>query len=172
GTVENYQPVVDDTPTPTPLAPTPVPTPNTVGPTFALPPMTPPTATPPPTTEPPLSPGSADVYPALGCWTDDVTDRVLSGGFIKNQIDMTTEKCAKYCSGPASAYFGTEFGSECFCGFSTDDHEEYGESTGCTMPCTGDAGQICGGNTAINIYSLRYTYVGCFVDSPDRRVLT
>lgn len=96
--MENYQPVVDDTPTPTPLAPTPVPTPNTVGPTFALPPMTPPTATPPPTTEPPLSitpaPGSADVYPALGCWTDDVTDRVLSGGFIKNQIDMTTEVTA------------------------------------------------------------------------------
>lgn len=41
------------------------------------------------------------------------------------------------------------------------------------MPCTGDAGEICGGNNAINVYKYAdYNSEGCFVDSGSNRVLT
>lgn len=58
---------------------------------------------------------------------------------------------------------------QCFCGLTTDDPEENGSSTDCTMPCTGDADQICGGNKAVSVYEYpRYTYVDCFADGSDR----
>ncbi|CAM9302811.1 unnamed protein product [Sphacelaria rigidula] len=159
GPVGGFQPV--ETPPPATAPPT------TAPPTTAPPTTVPPT-TAPPTTEPPTIVESP-AYVTLGCWTDDVADRVLSGASIKKQPDMTTEKCAAYCAGPATSYFGTQYGNECYCGLTTDDPEEYGPSTGCTFPCSGDDSQTCGGNRAINIYAYsEYSYVDCFVDGRDR----
>ncbi|CAN0567110.1 unnamed protein product, partial [Laminaria digitata] len=57
--------------------------------------------------------------------------------------------CALLCEG--SAYFGTEYGNECFCGPSTDDPKSLGERT-CDRRCAGDADQICGDRDAISLY--------------------
>ncbi|CAM9763309.1 unnamed protein product, partial [Sphacelaria rigidula] len=76
--------------------------------------------------------------------------------------------CATLCEG--SAYFGTQFGKECYCGPASDDFDSLGEAT-CTMSCSGDANETCGGRLAISVYE--YTgYAGCFMDNVTDRVLT
>lgn len=76
---------------------------------------------------------------------------------------------------------------QCFCSVKGDelDHKE---STACNFKCTGDTSQTCGGFDAISVYSFgggapappapapveasKYTYMGCFADSKDNRLLS
>ncbi|CAN0001564.1 unnamed protein product, partial [Sphacelaria rigidula] len=108
----------------------------------------------------------------LGCWTDEIGNRVLSGAFLKADPEMTTEKCATECIG--STYFGTEYAEEqCFCGSSIDNPAVHGVSTDCDMPCSGDSSQLCGGRYAINVFKYtNYRSLGCFADDAPGRVLS
>ncbi|CAN0459482.1 unnamed protein product [Ascophyllum nodosum] len=67
---------------------------------------------------------------------------------------MTTEFCAGFCQG--SAYFGTQYRRECWCGEATDDPTILGTAT-CTRTCLGDKSQICGGVFAMSVYEYEYT---------------
>ncbi|CAN0432934.1 unnamed protein product [Ascophyllum nodosum] len=87
-------------------------------------------------------------YTYLGCYADSV-DRVLTGDSTSDSQDMTTELCAEFCEG--STYFGTEFRRECYCGEATDDPTSLGSAT-CSMSCTGDSTQTCGGTFAVSLY--------------------
>lgn len=78
------------------------------------------------------------------------------------------KSCATSCEG--SAYFGTQFGEECYCSSGSDELDSLGEAT-CNMECSGDDSETCGGRLAISVYE--YTgYAGCFVDNVRDRVLT
>jgi hypothetical protein len=77
---------------------------------------------------------------------------------------MTPELCAKNCnfddgSGSPQRYFGVQCGSQCFCGKSYGSQGRAPES-GCSVPCAGDASQVCGGcadeGNHNSIYSLPY----------------
>eukprot|EP00904_Undaria_pinnatifida_P008030 jgi/Undpi1/4357/HiC_scaffold_17.g07723.m1 len=186
--VSNYRPI--PAPTPSPITPTIVPvtptvppanppSPSPIVPTYppvmptefpVMPTLEPVTATvtpeAAPTATPAMTPLPSTSYTSVGCYADRSTDRVLSGAFVKGDGEMTTEKCAMLCEG--SAYFGTEYTNECFCGPSTDDPTRLGPAT-CNFPCAGDAAQTCGGYNAISVYEyLDYPFVGCFKDSSDR----
>ncbi|CAM9719121.1 unnamed protein product, partial [Sphacelaria rigidula] len=83
-----------------------------------------------------------------------------------------SQACASLCRG--SAFFGTEFGEECYCGSSSDDPELF-DNADCNMGCSGDASETCGGRNAVSVYQFTEdpsAYAGCFVDSSRDRVLT
>lgn len=75
--------------------------------------------------------------------------------------------------------------SQCFCGAGVFNWAKSGQ-TGCTMACSGNAGEICGGSSRINIYNYTapftkpvlpptigaYNLQGCFVDSTASRGLS
>jgi hypothetical protein len=90
---------------------------------------------------------------------------------------MTIEKCASLCSD--YTFYGLEYGGECYCG-NTIDHGafKFVDQSVCNMACKGNSEEICGGNSALNIYGPpqtepevvvpSFTYVGCFDDSGAR----
>jgi WSC domain len=53
-------------------------------------------------------------YKYLGCFTDNTGSRALSGKIPGATSTNTLESCAAACSG--YNYFGTEYGTECYCG--------------------------------------------------------
>ena len=54
-------------------------------------------------------------------------------------------------------YAGTQFGKHCFCGTCYD---TLGTSTDCTMTCSGDSQQICGGIMANLVYQTSKDVMG------------
>ncbi|KAF2873914.1 hypothetical protein BDV95DRAFT_593207 [Massariosphaeria phaeospora] len=118
-----------------------------------------------------------------GCMTDLVEKRTIVGK-TRTTDENSYESCAAFCDG--FQFFGVEYGSECYCSDSIRDSPEVEEKddSECTMPCTGDPTQACGGPSRITVFkSLKpftgrsnpvisgYDYAGCFTDSPQTRVL-
>lgn len=53
-------------------------------------------------------------YAPLGCYNDPGDARVLNGGMTSSS-SQTVAGCASSCAAQGFAYFGTEYGSECWC---------------------------------------------------------
>jgi hypothetical protein len=89
----------------------------------------------------------------LGCGTDNVVDRAMSGAWEYNDY-MSIESCIDWCSNKGFSYAGLEYANQCFCNNSLN--TKYAPKTGimgsCTMPCVGNYKQICGGANAMSIY--------------------
>ena len=87
----------------------------------------------------------------IGCYGDGAAgySRALDGSEYTDDNSMTAALCYSLCQADGYTYYGTEFGSQCFCG---DSYDAYGESTACTMACTGDADEVCGGDRALSVY--------------------
>eukprot|EP00904_Undaria_pinnatifida_P007443 jgi/Undpi1/3829/HiC_scaffold_16.g07198.m1 len=94
-------------------------------------------------------------YTSVDCFVDDKNNRVLSTLAYRTDTN-TIEACAAACIG--STYFGTEYGTECFCSVAGDDPAELGTAT-CGTACTGDSSQICGGTNAIFVYEYGETTI-------------
>ncbi|CAM9199998.1 unnamed protein product [Ectocarpus sp. 12 AP-2014] len=122
----------------------------------------------------------------LGCYGDSQTARVFS--VTTDSESMTSAFCASFCAD--YAYYGTQYGAECWCGNSGFD--TYGESTDCSIACSGDANETCGGFNAMSIYANEdvdpveepvvepveepttgggYTNLGCWSDPQDSRMM-
>lgn len=89
--------------------------------------------------------------------------------------------CSEYCFSRNYQYSGTEYSDECYCGqsLSTVGGVTGLASTGCTMPCSGDATQLCGGSNAVLVTTNPTTMVqnwqpaGCWSDHyPTARMLS
>ncbi|CAG8662879.1 43_t:CDS:10, partial [Acaulospora colombiana] len=82
--------------------------------------------------------------------SDSMDARTLVNQF---NVDGTTtiEKCTAICFEKSFQYAGVEYGGDADCSNSI---AGTGKSVtdGCTMPCSGDSTQICGGGNRINIY--------------------
>eukprot|EP00903_Cladosiphon_okamuranus_P016219 g14966.t1 len=87
-------------------------------------------------------------YEELGCFADRGNGRVMK--YKNHDPELTTERCALECDG--HAFFGTQYGDECWCGDDDTDHLKHGESEACDFKCPGDATQNCGGRWAMNVY--------------------
>jgi len=92
----------------------------------------------------------------LGCFADNpgaqtngLGNRVLGGAMIPSDGAMTNDKCTRFCGEKGFAYAGTQYARWCFCG---DSHADRGTSDNCTMNCSGDPGEICGGGWANSVY--------------------
>lgn len=59
--------------------------------------------------------------------------------------------CKAHCSSKGKYYYGTQYGSECWCGEEGTDYNKYGSAT-CDRPCSGDPTTICGGSYAMTVY--------------------
>eukprot|EP00617_Octactis_speculum_P000222 CAMPEP_0185793144 /NCGR_PEP_ID=MMETSP1174-20130828/159310_1 /TAXON_ID=35687 /ORGANISM="Dictyocha speculum, Strain CCMP1381" /LENGTH=725 /DNA_ID=CAMNT_0028488261 /DNA_START=1161 /DNA_END=3335 /DNA_ORIENTATION=- len=87
-------------------------------------------------------------YAYIGCYAD-AEDRDVSYFAGIDDVSMT----ATYCAGSCASYlfFATQNSGECRCGNS---YGGYGDSSGCTSPCTGDSTEMCGGAWANSVYSI------------------
>eukprot|EP00752_Nemacystus_decipiens_P010979 g9756.t1 len=89
----------------------------------------------------------------LGCYKDVVSDRALSHK-TTSRSDMSHERCLDFCNdSKKSKFFAVQFGKECFCGEAQEQYDKHGRAI-CDMPCSGDNDLICGGNAAMNVFSI------------------
>lgn len=95
-------------------------------------------------------------YSYLGCFRDQGDPTGTSGrdlhGFVANESGMTTEKCVSLCRAKSFQYAGTQYSTWCFCGNS---YGRSGPADNCTMRCSGNQSQTCGGTWANSVYSVR-----------------
>src|SRR5262249_53265626 len=82
----------------------------------------------------------------IGCFADQST-RDLPTKLWSNSTNTPTA-CIAGCQKAGFAYAGVQYTSECWCGNS---YGRYGTSTNCTMTCSGDSTQICGGAWANDV---------------------
>jgi hypothetical protein len=97
---------------------------------------------------------------------------------------MTNEMCASYCGGLKYPLFGTEYGTECFCGTYNRKGSVPAPASDCKMACAGSATQKCGAGNRLSVYAVSnytapsipstvagYAYAGCYTESTTGRAL-
>lgn len=115
----------------------------------------------------------ADVgnYRYQGCYTDStvIGEKSLTGK-VTYDATMTLDKCRRSCEADGYPYFGTEYGSQCFCGtrlYAEDENADNSDPEDdiparanlvsdreCSMRCVGDAtnSTICGDANRLSVY--------------------
>jgi hypothetical protein len=101
----------------------------------------------------------------IGCGKEQPNDaepkRAFTGASTTYDEQMTVQRCIDFCDngggGVKSAsfeYAGLQFGRECWCGDELNRANEPDPSVmgDCTMECTGNHTQICGGDRMISMY--------------------
>ena len=102
---------------------------------------------------------SAGVLPAgwsaLGCFTDNVSARILTQGqpVLGGYLNMTIWNCLNACQGAGYSLAGVEYSQECYCGsqIKNDGPCALDQAT-CNMPCKGNSAETCGGPNRLNMY--------------------
>ncbi|RDA93476.1 hypothetical protein CP533_2647 [Ophiocordyceps camponoti-saundersi (nom. inval.)] len=89
-------------------------------------------------------------YTLVGCYAEAPSARALPQKTTIDSKTTTNDACAKACAG--SRYFGTEYGSECYCGSFVNGGAKTAPLTDCGMPCAGDPYQYCGGADRLELY--------------------
>ncbi|KAH8898219.1 hypothetical protein GQ53DRAFT_881242 [Thozetella sp. PMI_491] len=98
----------------------------------------------------PQLPQSVGSWELQGCYTDLPTARGLTGKVLMADT-MTLELCASTCS--KFAYFGTEYGRECYCGNSVaSTSAKLLDPSECNMSCKGNKAQSCGSGRRLQVY--------------------
>jgi hypothetical protein len=99
----------------------------------------------------------ADNY--LGCYNDS-SDRTLGGAYMSGNGSLTIEGCHEFCAAQGgSRYHGLEYGSQCYCGNYLNPVASLlnltsspTNASACSMRCTGNNPEICGGGNALSMY--------------------
>ncbi|KAK1993041.1 WSC domain-containing protein [Colletotrichum falcatum] len=89
-------------------------------------------------------------FTLVGCWTEGDGVRALGQKNYASGDNMTLEHCASYCSG--YKYFGTEYGSECYCGDFLAASSSEAPLADCAMTCSGDQYEYCGAGNRLTLY--------------------
>lgn len=89
-------------------------------------------------------------YSFVGCWTEGTGARALAAKTYASADNMTLENCADFCAG--YRYFGVEYASECYCGNTLHVTSTNASLDDCSMPCTGNPYQHCGGPDRLELY--------------------
>ena len=83
----------------------------------------------------------------VGCFADFYPNSRAMSDASTTFSSNTPSTCAAFCTSLGIPYSGTEYGNECYCSQKVPTTT----STGCTMNCTGDPKQTCGGANAISV---------------------
>lgn len=83
----------------------------------------------------------------LGCF-GDAANRDLPTQVSVNPVTTTT--CETACAQAGLLFAGLQYADECWCG---DSYGSYGTSTNCTMACSGNSAEICGGGWTNSVYT-------------------
>ncbi|KAI1328804.1 heme peroxidase [Xylariaceae sp. FL0255] len=139
------------------------------------------TASIPPTVTPTNTP-SVGSYEFQGCWTEGDGVRALSTANTAAD-DMTLETCATFCQD--YHYFGVEYSRECYCGNVPDPSSNETAVSDCSMTCSGDASEFCGGSNRLDIFYSNttngpsqplmvgnYSWFGCQTETSPVRILS
>lgn len=97
--------------------------------------------------------GGAEIsgFKYVGCYRDG-SNRVLTGKVLPNLGDVSNTACVNFCNSRGFSVAGTEYGGECYCGNGLNKLEKLDDSK-CSFACKGDAGQKCGGDWALSLYT-------------------
>jgi len=96
------------------------------------------------------TPANIPGYQYMGCYSD-ADQRTLNGANTADQM-LTEMSCVDFCEDNGYNYFGTEVGTECWCGDGISSPGQMINSGSCNQGCGGDGSELCGGNWAINIW--------------------
>ncbi|KAK5276285.1 hypothetical protein LTR16_011467, partial [Cryomyces antarcticus] len=91
-------------------------------------------------------------YTYQGCYNDSTAARVLTSAKLYGTTanNMTLEKCATYCS--QYAFWGVEYGQECYCGKTLALTSKNMTATDCKTPCPGNSTEYCGAGSRLSLY--------------------
>ncbi|KAI0148850.1 WSC domain-containing protein [Xylariaceae sp. FL1272] len=91
----------------------------------------------------------------VACAKDPAGQSRTLDGFSLDQTNMTIEYCIETCSNQNYKYAGVEYKTQCFCGndIAEDRMPTNGTIGDCSLPCSGDATQLCGGAALVSIYT-------------------
>jgi hypothetical protein len=107
-------------------------------------------------------------------------DTLLFTGTL-DKSNMTIEKCVAYCKGNDYRYAGIEYYGKCTCGASVNGFAV--DESICNYKCTGNKGEVCGGDNAVSIYQdptfpvvdnsviTDYAAIGCYTEGTGKRSL-
>eukprot|EP00903_Cladosiphon_okamuranus_P005740 g5696.t1 len=91
-----------------------------------------------------------------GCVGDDMADRIMNRMALPSDLAdrMTGQLCMDICQEHHFKYSGTQWANECWCGGDDTEYLKHGESTACSLPCTGDEDETCGGWYSMEVREL------------------
>ncbi|EFJ50832.1 hypothetical protein VOLCADRAFT_88158 [Volvox carteri f. nagariensis] len=92
----------------------------------------------------------------LGCYNDRKlnSSRLLPVFLAYNKQFVTPLRCASLARAAGLKLYGVQFRGQCYGGNDLVLATSLGTSAACTMNCTGDNSQICGGPWSNSLYSL------------------
>lgn len=93
-------------------------------------------------------------YPTCAPQVNATPNQVGYSGFA-GYYNMTHEACNAMCQG--FTYFGVEAGGECYCGNKIQSQGSPPPGS-CSTPCSGNAGEQCGGENILRIFSTSPSY--------------
>ena len=105
--------------------------------------------------------GCTVLPPGPQCFVDGIGGRLLGSEPVtgvggRATIGMTVKYCAQLCSDRNMSIAGVAFASQCMCGNEIHNKSQPGScgapSHSCTMPCSSNSSEICGGGNCIGIY--------------------
>jgi len=126
-------------------------------------------------------------WAADGCYTDNVAARTLTSAGYTDTTNMTVENCVNFCNKQNYIYAGVEYGQECYCGNVISNGGTTASDSDCSFPCTGNANEICGAGSRLNLYKSSampppppiiapnygpWVSLGCYSDNTATRTLT
>ncbi|THH31673.1 hypothetical protein EUX98_g2514 [Antrodiella citrinella] len=91
-------------------------------------------------------------WSAQGCITDNPGARTLGGDTFTDTVNMTVENCVNFCVEKNWIFAGVEFSQECYCGNTLLNGATNATATDCNDACTGNANEICGGASRLNLF--------------------
>ncbi|MCJ1242521.1 hypothetical protein MMC14_010529, partial [Varicellaria rhodocarpa] len=121
----------------------------------------------------------------LGC-ANETNPRALPAASYTNTTGMSVETCQNFCSSSRNNYglAGLEYGQECWCANALQSYSVLGQ-TDCSMACTGNSSELCGGPSRLSVYNLTtfvppttvkavgsYVLKGCYHEASNSRLLT
>ncbi|KAK1834732.1 putative fungistatic metabolite [Podospora conica] len=124
-----------------------------------------------------------DGWASQGCWID--VGRTIGAAGYASATAMTIQSCVSFCETRGFAYAGVEYSTECFCGNTMASSATQVSDTACSMACSGDPSQPCGGPSRLNIFHTTvvsgprinpgvngFVHMGCYSEGTSGRTLT
>ncbi|KAK6220804.1 hypothetical protein LQW54_001722 [Pestalotiopsis sp. IQ-011] len=96
-------------------------------------------------------------WPYIGCFTEGTNGRAL--GYKANLAadQVNGANCTASCKGAGFVLAGTEYSGECYCGNAIANNASLAID-GCTMLCSANKTEICGGANRLSIYDFNMTF--------------
>jgi hypothetical protein len=97
-------------------------------------------------------PAATGTWSNVGCLQDFYPDTRILQGYSFTSNSMTPQLCKSTCQAKGFIYAGVEYAGECYCDNQIRNNPKSVSS--CTMACSGDSAQLCGGSNAIQVFTL------------------